>query len=320
MEKPGENSQLQPVVVTVLGERLPDELGIVDAHNHVWIEPVPGTFPELPHLTRQEAIVQELVDYRQAGGGAIVDCQPGGCGRNGLKLAELARLSGVQIVACTGFHLPKYYPPGYWLFQAGATQAADLFISEIQDGLLETRTVGEPVRAGFIKIACQASLTLTPPPLLEASVAASLQTGSAVEVHTEKGQAALDILSHFSSQGLDPRRLVLCHMDKHPDFGLHRELAQAGVTLEYDTFYRPKYDPENNLWPLLERMAAGGLAVQVALATDMAESEMWARLGGGPGLVSLPAQIGPRLRSLGIGEPEIAGMLGGNITRCLAHA
>ena len=309
--------QPQKTMMTVLGPVPAQALGIADAHNHLWIDPTPGTRPDLPRLVDRPAILAELKEYRQAGGGAQMDCQPGGSGRDGRVLQELSRQSGVHIIACTGFHLEKYYPPDFWLFEAGAEQAQAFFVSEILYSLQETRELAEPVRAGFIKIACPAQLEDLPEDLLVAAASAAVETGTAMEIHTERGSAAEEILAFFSDCGVPPDRLVICHMDKRPDFGLHRALVQAGVTLEYDTFYRPKYRPEANLWPLLRRMVEAGLGGQVALATDMAESDLWAYRGG-PGLAGLLAQIRPRLESQGIDPTTIQGLLGGNIARCLA--
>ena len=70
---------------------------------------------------------------------------------------------------------------------------------------------------------------------------------------------------------------MLCHIDKRPDVGLHRDLAAAGVLLEYDTFFRPKYDPERNVWPLVERMLADGYAASIAIGTDLADAPGLAR-------------------------------------------
>jgi len=68
-------------------------------------------------------------------------------------------------------------------------------------------------------------------------------------------------------------------MDKRPDIGLHQELAHLGVLLEYDTFYRPKYNPSENLWPLIEKNGNTGHADRIALATDMAEAELYYFIG-----------------------------------------
>ena len=116
------------------------------------------------------------------------------------------------------------------------------------------------MRAGFIKIALEAEWDQCPQNCIEAAAAAALQTHALMEIHTEKGALAERACTYFLSAGLSPHQLVFCHMDKRPDLGLHKALADTGVALEYDTFFRPKYDPAGNLWPLLERMVADGYA------------------------------------------------------------
>ena len=308
-----------PAVVTVLGEQPPEALGVTDAHNHVWIDQVRGTAEVVPHLDEKQPILQELIDYRLAGGGAIADCQPGGAGRNGLRLEELAQQSGIHLIACTGFHLPTYYPEDYALFQASADRAHALFVSELQHGLTETLARPRPVRAGFIKIACHATLATTPQALLEGALRASLETGALIVAHTENGSAAEAFAQYFLEGRLPPHRLVLCHIDKRPDLGLHEALAQVGVGLEYDTFFRPKYEPEQNVWPLLERMVSDGWAGQVVLAADMGGPSMWSRLGNGPGLTALLTQVEPRLRQSGMDETTVRTLMGGNMAHRLAR-
>ena len=140
-------------VTTVQGFVPYDQLGITDAHNHVWIDSLPDVAEENPVLNQYDLILQELTDYRQYGGKSILDCQPGGCGRNGNRLLELSRASNVYLIACTGFHRKKYYPPGYWLWEADAPQIYDAICNELELGLAETLETPNPVRAGFIKIA-----------------------------------------------------------------------------------------------------------------------------------------------------------------------
>lgn len=310
-----------PIVMTVTGPVSPDALGITDAHTHTWIEPVPGTRPGLPVLFNQAAIAAELAGYRQSGGGTLVDCQPGGCGRNGQMMRRLSRDSGVQIVACTGFHLPRYYPAGAWIYRpsTGVEAAANYFIEELTTGLRETQHLDRPVRAGFIKIACRSDISKTPAHLIEAAAQAGIETGAAIQAHTEKGADAEKITRRFEQHGFPLARLIICHIDKRPDFALHSELARAGVTLEYDTFYRAKYRPEQNVWPLLEKMVAAGLARRVVIATDMAQAAMWARLGGGPGQTAFTGQILPRLQSYGFAGDTIQQLMGKNIALLLAQ-
>ncbi len=316
VDKPPSDAPWQ--FITVTGPLTPDRAGITDAHNHLWIAAMPGAYKHAPVLDNAAAIRRELIDYRQAGGQTIIDCQPGGCGRDGRKLAELAGASGVYIVAATGYHLRKYYPPDYWLFTTSADEAKELFVRELTESLEETVQGAQQVRAGFIKIACEETVERSPTQLMEAAAQASLETGAAIEVHTEKGADADRIVAFLLDSGLIPNRIVLCHMDKRPDLDLHLTLAEEGVMLEYDTFYRPKYQPEENVWLLLEQMIGAGLSRQIAIATDMAEALMWTRMGEGPGLTSLVTRIIPRLEKLGISKEIVQGLVGHNITDCLA--
>ena len=300
--------------MTVNGPLAPAALGVTDAHQHVWIAPVTGGPAGAPLLCDRDVIAAGLTAYRAAGGGGLLDCQPGGCGRDGRELAELSRLTGVPIVACTGYHLARYYPPDFWLWRATAEAARDISWPRSSTGW--RRRVTRISRSGPVS---SRSRSLRIPPRLpaalwEAAAAASRDTGAALLAHTEAGAAAEQIVTRLLGLGVAADRLVICHIDKRPDFGLHRELAQAGVLLEYDTFFRPKYDPERNVWPLLQRMAAAGLAGQVAIGTDLAGTAFWQEIGP----AALPGEIVSRLRTLGFESSTIRRLTGGNIADRLA--
>jgi predicted metal-dependent phosphotriesterase family hydrolase len=316
----GRNSTKQKSmrIQTVQGGVPPEKAGITDAHNHLWIEPVVPDAPDLPCLNNPTAIKRELQNYYEAGGGMILDCQPGGCGRNATALSNLAAATGISIVACTGRHLSKYYPKDSWQVKAGVDELVGYFIEEINKGVREIPAEPDRPRAGFVKVACEAELALSSKANIEASALASKETGACIQVHTEHGRVAEQILSFFLRCGGDPNRLVLCHMDKRPDLSLHRELARAGILLEYDTFYRSKYEPERNVWPLLEKMIAIDLGSQIVLGTDMADFSFWTTMGFGPGLPGFLTCIVRRLQRLGMPGPIIAKLAGDNIANRLA--
>lgn len=305
-------------VMTVKGSIPFDRLGITDAHNHMWIENVPGADPSSPVLDQFDSILQELTEYRQKGGGSLLDCQPAGCGRNGAKLLALSKASGVNLIACTGFHRKKYYSQDYWLWEADAQKICDFLFSELENGLVETLNTSSSVKAGFIKIALESTWAECPLAALEGAGFAALESKSLIEIHTEKGGLAEKACIYFTNLGLSPEQIVLCHMDKRPDISLQEELARFGVLLEYDTFYRPKYEPSANLWPLIEKMVSSGFSNRIVLATDMAEVELYRFIGGGAGLASLPGEIQNQLIEKGIPEIDRTLMLGGNIARRLA--
>ena len=171
------------------------------------------------------------------------------------------------------------------------------------------------VKAGFIKIALELSWVECPLTVLEGTASAARSTKAMVEIHTEKGALAEKACIYFMDKGVLPQQLVLCHMDKRADVSLHKALANLGVLLEYDTFYRPKYEPASNLWTLIEQMVTANLGDRVALATDMAEAAYYHHIGGGPGLASLAGEIRDTLEQKGFPEIAIKQMIGENIAR-----
>ena len=305
-------------VIAVQGPIPYERLGITDAHNHMWIEPVPGADPSGPVLNQFNIVLKELVDYREKGGETQLDCQPEGCGRDGNQLLALSKESKVNIIACTGFHRKKYYPQNHWLWGLRAQKICDFLCSELEQGLFETLETPSPVKAGFVKIALESSWSDCPQAALEGAASAAYKSKALMEIHTEEGALAEKACVYFTDLGVIPNQLVLCHMDKRPDLGLHKELAHLGVLLEYDTFYRPKYNPSENLWPLIEQMVSAGLSDRVALATDMAEGELYHFIGYGAGLASFPGEIQDQLNEKGFPETARKQMMGGNIARRLA--
>jgi predicted metal-dependent phosphotriesterase family hydrolase len=288
-----------------------DQVMLADAHAHAWIAPPEGVAAENRlELNNYDAIKAELSDFRAAGGTTLVDCQPGGCGRDANRLLDFAQATGLHITATTGFHLRKYYPPESWLWSAPAEKAADYFIEELSTGMVET---GGTIPATTIKVAYEGVVEGQPRVLMEAAAEASRQTGALILFHTERGASVEALVPFFADRGVAANRLYLCHVDKRPDMGLHRELAQAGVLLGYDTFVRPKYDPERGVWPLIKRLVADGLSAAVAISLDLAIASMWQHYGGRVGLLFLPQQIVARLQAEGFPETIIRQLTAQNI-------
>ena len=302
---------------TVTGPAAVEDVHLADAHGHVWIRPPQGVSNgNKLELCHYEAIEAELADFRRAGATTIVDCQPGGCGRDAGMLVRLARATGLHITATTGFHRQRYYPAAHWLWTASEEKARAYFVEELTLGTRETEGI---IPATTIKIGYEGLLEGQSLILMAAAAEAARQTGAVILCHTELGKNVEALPSFFGDRGVVAGRLYICHVDKRPDFGLHRELAQAGALLGYDTFLHPKYEPEERAWPLLQKMVADGLADRIAIGLDLAEADMWRHYGGQPGMLALPEQIVPRLRAEGISESIIAKLSGQNIARYLVR-
>lgn len=307
-------------LITVTGEIAASAVTLADCHSHAWIAPVVGGASDAPVLDDYAAIRDELLAFRAVGGSLIVDCQPGGCGRDVRQLAALSRATGLAITSVTGFHLRKYYPQdrwadgstdsdGAWLWAASTDAAAAHFIRELTEGVAES---DYSIPATLIKIGYSGTIEGQSQRLMEAVGIAAKATGAAILFHTEAGANIEALVPFFEARGVPPTRLYLCHVDKRPDFSLHRDLIQAGVLLGYDTFLRPKYDPDNNVWKLIPALVDAGLAHGLALGIDPAFATLWA-FGGGAGPRALAEQVQPRLRQMGIEAASIALMMGQSV-------
>lgn len=300
---------------SVLGPLAVAADAIVDAHEHTWIDaPAAARAAGLPALTDAVAVAGELRAFAAAGGAALVDCQPPFCGRDGRRMRDISERSGVAIVACTGFHLPLWYDPDGPPWTWEPARAADEFARELAIGLAEA----PEARAGAIKAAHDGDARdPRVRALLEAAAETALRTGSALIVHTERGARVEELAALLLDAGMDPARVLLCHVDKRPDAMLHAELATAGFRLEYDTFVRPRYAPERGVWPLLESMLAEGHAASIAIGLDLADPALWA-FGGGPGMRALTHDVPARLAAIGAAPADVRRLCGATALSLLA--
>ena len=306
-------------VVTVGGLLRPDACGLVDAHGHAWIEPQTLVSAENPPvLDCYDGIRDELTAFRETGGLAVVDCQPPGCGRSFERLVSLWRDTGTEIIAATGFHLRRYYPADSWIWKADLNAAAGYMCEELERGMLCGNGPPGP-RAGFIKTAFSGSPDELEGGLLSAACEAASATGAAVMVHTEQG-AGVELLPDFFEKhrvGLD--RVILAHVDKRPDRILHRDLIAAGFLVEYDTFLRPRYEPETKVWPLLEELISTGWSTGICCGLDLAGNGMWAFGSQTPGILGLSRVVVSGLMMRGVDERTIQLVTGKNILARLAR-
>ena len=72
-----------PSVETVLGPVDAASLGHCQPHEHLFVRDTPAAFKNSAlRIDDEEKSLQELQDYRAAGGGMILDAQPFGAGRD----------------------------------------------------------------------------------------------------------------------------------------------------------------------------------------------------------------------------------------------
>ena len=312
-------------VRTVLGDIDSSQLGRTNAHEHLFIRDGLIVLLEPDYRLDSEAnALSEVADFRAHGGQAIVDTSPLGIGRHPEGLVKVASETGVHVIASTGFHKPRYYLDSHWRNRLPAEQIAQLFVEEINVGM-DLYSFEGPVRetasarAGLIKMASDYQrFSAATWVAFEAAGVAHTATGAPILTHTEMGTMAQQQLDLLGKYGVSPNHVVLSHVDRNPDWKLHRDIAQRGAFLEYDGPGRVKYFPENTIIELIAKMFELGLGGQILLGGDTAQRSYWKANGGATGIAYILEQFIPRLRREGFAEQQIEAMLVHNPARAFA--
>ncbi|MDD5727872.1 MAG: TatD family hydrolase [Victivallales bacterium] len=248
-------------VITVLGEIEPEKMGITAPHEHIFIDcrKVFDEF-ELPnshaftsqkvnitnlgilrrnhralkdnlYLSEPEIARRELQKFKQAGGKTIVELSTGGMGREPLKLKELSRELGINIIAGCGFYKEKFHPDH--VRKMSEEELAEVMISEIQNGM-----DGTDIRAGVIgEIGTSHTISGREMTMLKAAAAAQMATGAPLSIHLDPwARLGLDVLDILKSAGADLSRTVICHVDAEIDLDYCIALVKRGALIEFDNF------------------------------------------------------------------------------------
>ncbi len=245
---------------------------------------------------------------------SVIDAMPCDAGRNAEKLAELARRTGINVVAPTGLHHERYYGPAHWSERITVEELADLFTLDVTDGIDRNDYSGPVVqrtahRAGVIKVAG----SLDGPSdrdrrVFEAAAETHRRTGAPILTHCEHGTGALEQVRLLADLGVDRAHVALSHVDKVQDRGYHRELLGTGASGEYDQSFRwgggaggeEGRDADNGTLRLIGQMVEDGLADRIVLGMDAARRRYYQVHGGTPGLVWLLDGFSARLDAAGI--------------------
>jgi 5-phospho-D-xylono-1,4-lactonase len=279
------------IVRTVLGDIAPADLGPCDAHEHLFLD-TPAQ-PGEEFVDRDKA-TEEARTLVAAGARSLVDWTPLGLGRDLDGLVHVARASGLHIVAATGLHRDAHYTADDAYRTTTVESLSARFVEELA------------ARCGVIKAgASYHHVTPFEEKALEAAAAAYARTGAPVCVHTQHGTMGLALVERLAALGVQPRSVILAHVDRNPDAGEHAETASTGATLQLDGPGRAKYWPDSTILQLIAELAERGHAERLLLGGDVGRRGMLRAYGGGPGLDYVFARFKPRLeRELGCGLSE----------------
>ena len=310
-----------PCVVTVTGPVDPATLGVVDAHDHLFLDS--------PALKGQaiddpDRVAAEVEDARASGIRTIVEMTPIGLGRRPDLMRAVSEATGVLVVAASGYHRDAHYPADHWVHTATPELLADRIMADLRTGMhpadwLDPSLPLDRSRAGAIKGgASYHHISRSEARRLDAVGGASAATGAAVLVHAEIGTMGHEIVDRLEAAGASADRIALAHMDRNPDAELHADLCARGITLQYDTVGRTKYHPDSVVLDLIERVVAAGHLDRLMLGLDLGQRDYLRAYDGGPGLRYLMTAFAPRL-SRRLGDAGADAILVANPARFYAY-
>jgi 5-phospho-D-xylono-1,4-lactonase len=312
----------EPQVMTVTGPMPASALGVVNAHEHLFLRTPALPGQEFDDLERS---TEEVRVAKAAGIDAVVEMTPIGCGRRPDLMRALSEATGVPVIAATGYHRDAHYPEGHWVHGASVEHLAERIERDLVEGMHPSDWTDpgaslDGARAGAIKAgASYQRISASEQRRLAAAAMASLRTGAAILVHAEVGTCGHEIVDLLEEAGVSAGRVILSHMDRNPDAELHAELAGRGAWLEYDTVGRIKYRPDSALLDLIAQLVRAGHGGRIMLGMDLGRRDYLRAYGGGPGMAYLVETFVPRLRRR-VGDAATDAILAANPATAFALA
>ena len=310
-------------IMTVNGLQSPEKLGFCQPHEHLMISR--GVSSSLHGALLIDDISKstaEVMAYKEAGGKSIIDAQPGGCNRVALALAEISTMTGVNIIASTGFHKHIFYPENHWLFTMSCAELQKVFIHELTIGMYDNIDKHfEPThsthKAGIIKVALD-SCNLTPmyEKCFQAAALAAIECDVPLMVHIEQGSNPAALADTLLSWGVNPKRILFCHMDREVmPLEYYTTVLDKGITLEFDTIGRFKYHNDESEVKLIMTLLTAGYEDQLLFSLDTTRERLITYNPEGVGLCYLLKTFLPMMRIAGMTDEQVHTVTQENLVR-----
>lgn len=117
---------------------------------------------------------------------------------------------------------------------------------------------------------------------------------------------------------MPPHRVVLGHLNRSPDFVVHRQAAEAGCYLAFDGPSRANHATDRRMPDAVRALAEAGFGHRLLLGGDTTTAAARS-VDGGPGMPYLLRRVRPRLE-LALGKELVDHILTANPARAFAVA
>ncbi len=301
-------------VITVLGPIAPEQMGITQTHEHLFIDAMDHYSSYEFVIDDEDVVAQELTEFTNRGGKTICDVTTDEIGRNPEGLVRMSRRTGIHVVMGCGFYRDFGYPK--IVQELTSRELADLLVREIEVGVRDTG-----VRSGFIGEIGTGRHYVKPAEerVFRAAALAQQQTGVVGSTHTTRwGTLALEQIAMLREFGVEPSRIIIGHLGDRIGVKHLLPIAEQGVYVEVDNIGYLDYQPE---WVRADNVAAlvkEGFGDRVLLSEDIC-SLNHLKYGGGKGYGYLLETFVPLLRQRDVSDEAIDRILITNPARAFSR-
>lgn len=301
-----------PHVMSVLGPITPDHLGICLTHTHLLCDPPALTESDPDYrLDDEDKAEDDIEAFVSMNGRSMVECSTRDYGRNAAGLVRIAGWAPVHLIAVTGRHAHLH----------AARLADPLDVESLAREFMEDLTVGmdgTAARAGVIMIGTSLNeATDVERAAIIAAGTAHRQTGAPVTTHTEQGSFALQQLALLREAGVPSDRVIVGHLDRHPDVDAVAEVGQTGAFLSIDQIGKNARVTDQQRAELIRDLVERGYENQILLSMDYGRRSLLSAWGGTPGLAYLQEIFMVQLMMVGLEAMTIRKMVIENPARAL---
>jgi phosphotriesterase-related protein len=303
-------------LITTLGPKRADELGLILPHEHIFVDLRTWDQPGYAQAESEDVIrlmKPEIEAARAVGVTAIVECSPVGVGRRADIDRAVSEATHMPVLVPTGIYREPWIPD--WARKATEDELYGWMLGELQDEIEESG-----VQAAWIKLSAgDDGITPTEAKLLRAAARAGAQTNAVIGSHTIRGWVAQDQLDIIEAAGYTPERFIWIHTQAEPDFELHLAMARRGAWIEYDAIGSEQFD-DAFFVEMIQRVLEAGLGDHLLLSHDRGWYDPAQPGGGAPKpYTHLSVSLLPKLGSAGVDEATIQQLTHANPFRAFAR-
>lgn len=282
-------------------------------HDPDWAKGFPAGWNTLEDFDIQLA---EIMEFKKAGGGTIVDVSNFGLSRDPEKLKRISAASGLNVVMGAGWYQKMFHPRD--MSVRTVEELTDIIVRDITVG-----AQGTHIRSGIIGEIGVEGRPLTDNEIksTRASARASVLTGAPMSFHMgggtpEEKQRILDIVQE---EGVDLNHVVMGH-NSSGNVEQMKRITDRGAYIEFDFMgfgaQAVTAEATGKLAQNIVNLVNGGLTDRILVGHDVCTQPQLKKNGGG-GFGYISNSLIPALKAKGVSDETIHKIMVENPRRVL---